>query len=119
MRMNNRVLRNLSNTQVEALKRTASQLRTEVIQANVIPYDEGFLQNVFTEVDNANAKRGKVSIIHNTDYAARLYFNPQYNFDTTTNANARGLWWEDWLTGSKKKRPMNLFKMFYRNLTGV
>lgn len=103
----------------KAVGMTAEQLRTEVIQANVMPFDEGTLQNVQTFVDTQALNRGEVTIVHDTPYAARLYFHPEYNFDKTLNANARGDWWEPWLTGNKKKRATELFRKFYDKLTGV
>lgn len=37
---------------------------------------------------------GEGKIIWDTPYARRLYYNPQYNFSTDRNPNARGLWFE-------------------------
>jgi len=109
----------LSAAAKKAVGMTAEQLRTELIQAQVMPFDEGTLQNVQTFVDMQALKKGQVQIIHDTPYAARLYFNPQFNFSTDTNANAQGEWWEPWLTGDKRKRPSELFQKFYQKLTGV
>lgn len=117
--VNKAKVRALSAMSKKAVGMTAEQLRTEVIQERVIPFDEGILQNVQTFVDMQAIAKGEVQIVHDTPYAARLYFNPQFNFDQTINANARGEWWEPWLTGQKKKRPHELFKEFYRRLTGV
>lgn len=112
-------VRALSAASKQATAMTAEQLRTEVIQANVIPFDEGTLQNVQTFVDTGALSRGEVKIVHDTPYAARLYYHPEFNFSTDINANARGEWWEQWLTGSKKNRASELFRKFYKNLTGV
>ena len=119
MKMDKRVLGKLAEAQIIALKKTTAQLRTEIIQSGFIPFDEGTLQNISTDVDYRDIRKGKASVVHNMIYATRLYFNPQYNFDTTTNSRARGLWWDDWLTGSKKNRPINLYKQFYKRSSGV
>lgn len=37
---------------------------------------------------------GKGSIVWDTPYARRLYYNPQYNFSKDSNPNAQGLWFE-------------------------
>lgn len=118
MVMNQRALKALSEAQVKAAKQTAGQLRTQLIQSAKMPFDVGTLQNVATEVDDRKARQGLVSIVHDTPYATRLYYNPQYNFQRTNNTNAGGLWWDDWLIGSKKKVPMQLFKEFYRRNAG-
>lgn len=53
-----------------------------------IPKDTGAL-----ETSGAISSTGK-QVIWNTPYARRLYWNPQYNFSTDVNPNARGLWFE-------------------------
>lgn len=111
-------IKKISDAQVKAVQMTAEQLLHEVVSEAVIPFDTGNLQNVSTYVETKEAKKGIISIVHDTIYAARLYFHPEYNFDKTTNVNARGEWWQDWLEGSKKGRPQKLFKEFYRRITG-
>lgn len=41
-----------------------------------------------------HSKLGKGKITWKTPYAARLYYNPQYNFSKDMNPNAQGLWFE-------------------------
>ncbi|MCX7924132.1 MAG: hypothetical protein N3B21_19310 [Clostridia bacterium] len=118
VKMNGAKLRQLSKDQIKAAKMTGEQMLHEIVTEAVIPFDTGQLQNVQTYVDDSKAKGGTISIVHDTPYAARLYFHPEYNFDTTVNANARGEWWDEWLNGSKKSRPRKLFKQFMRKLTG-
>jgi len=115
IKMDKAVLRKLSAAQRKAALRTAEQMRHEIITEARMPFDEGTLQNVQTSTE---VRHNGVRINHDTPYATRLYFNPQYNFDTTINANAGGLWWEDYLTGSKKKRPEKLFAHYYRKVKG-
>lgn len=116
--MDHKKVKKLSDTQLKAVAMTAEQMLHEVITDAVIPFDEGTLQNVQTYVDRSELKNGNVSIVHDTPYARRLYYNPQYDFDTTINANARGEWWGDWLEGGKQSRPQYLFRQFYRYLNG-
>lgn len=108
----------LLNAQKKAAAMTAEQMRTEVITEQSIPFDTGFLQNTQTYVELSKSSLGLIKIIHDTPYALRLYYHPEYNFQTTFNMNAGGLWWDDWLTGSKKKRPRELFKQFYKKESG-
>lgn len=117
--MNKGRVKALTSYTRKAVGMTAEQLRTEVIMANVIPLDEGTLQNVQTFIDTKALDKGEVQIVHDTPYAARLYHHPEYDFDQSLNAHARGEWWEPWLTGNKKKRASELFRKFYDMLTGV
>jgi hypothetical protein len=41
-----------------------------------------------------HSKIGQGKIMWKTPYAARLYYNPQYNFAKDKNPNAQGLWFE-------------------------
>lgn len=45
-----------------------------------------------TSVNEVNTKQGK--IIWDTDYARRLYYNPQFNFSKDMNPHARGRWFD-------------------------
>jgi hypothetical protein len=97
---------------------TAQQMLNETRNDAVIPFDTGILQNESTYVDDSQATKGHVSIVSDTPYARRLYFHPEYNFNTSKNANAGGEWWSEFLEGAKKSRPMKLFKEFYRRCGG-
>jgi len=116
--MNQQALKNLSEFQVKAARMTAEQMLHEIVSDQVIPFDTGNLQNVATYVETKDAKKGKLAIVHETPYATKVYFHPEYNFQKTFNKNARGLWWEEWLSGAKKSRPAELFKRFYQRLSG-
>lgn len=116
--MNNRALRTITQAQIIACKKTAMKMLAEKIDAQEIPMDQGTLQNVYTDVDDSAANRGTVKISTKGPYAARLYYNPQYNFNQQFNTNAKGEWWEDFITGSKKERPQQLYAYFYRQSAG-
>lgn len=117
-KLNGAKVRELSQTQIKAAAQTAEQMLHEIVTDAVIPFDTGQLQNVQTYVDTKASKEGLVKIVHDTPYANRLYYHPEYNFDKTINMNARGEWWEEWLVGVKKSRPAKLFKHFYNKLMG-
>lgn len=108
----------LRNAQIRAIGRTAEQMLAEIVTEEKIPLDTGALQNVGTFVDTTTLAKGEIKIVHDTPYAAKLYFHPEYNFDTTLNRNAQGLWWDAWINGSKNKRAVKIYKMFYKMLTG-
>ena len=111
-------LKALKDSQIIAIKKTAMKMLAEKVDDQQIPMDEGTLQNVLTDVDDSAARRGEVQIVSQGPYAARLYYNPQYNFNHQFNVNARGEWWEDFLTGSKKDRPAELYAYFLKESGG-
>lgn len=112
-------IKNLSEATVKALEMTAEALHTEVVQAQVIPFDKGTLQNESTFVDYSNSKKGKVTLVSSTPYARRLYYHPEYNFNTSENKNAKGKWYEDWIDGKKKDFCKDTFKKFYKQEGGL
>lgn len=116
--MNNQALNQIKQAQIIACKKTAMKMLAEKVDAQEIPMDEGTLQNVYTDVDDSAARNGLVQITTQGPYAARLYYNPQYNFNQQFNTNAKGEWWEDFLTGDKKDRPQQLYAYFYRQAAG-
>lgn len=117
VKMNFPRIRQLEQAQVTALEHTAEELRTDVKQAQVMPFKTGTLQGEGTFVDYSESRQGKVSIISNTLYARRLYFHPEYHFQTKENPNARGKWYTDWLPGGKKSDfAINTYKRIYKGL---
>lgn len=117
VKMNFPRIRQLEQAQITALEQTAEALHTEVVQAQVMPFDTGTLQNEGTFVDYSESRQGKVSIISNTPYARRLYFHPEYHFQTKENPNARGKWYSDWLPGGKKSDfAIDTYKRIYKGL---
>lgn len=113
-------IKQLTGAQVTALEQTAEALHTEVVQAQVIPFDTGNLQNESMFVNYSESAKGIAALVHTTPYARRLYFHPEYDFHTDENPNARGEWYEDWLPGGKyEKFASDAFKEFYRRAGGL
>ena len=120
VKLNMPKIRQLTQAQVTALEQTAEALHTEVVQAQVFPFDTGKLQNESTFVDYSESGKGKVSIVSSTPYARRLYFHPEYHFRKGENPNARGKWYTDWLPGgSQADFAIRAYKEIYRRLTGI
>lgn len=110
----------LSQAAVTALEMTGEALHTEVVQAQVMPFDKGNLQNESSFVDYKDSKQGKVALISSTPYARRLYYHPEFNFQTDENPNAKGNWYEDWLPGgSKANFAPKAFKQNYKRVGGM
>ena len=113
-------IRQLSQTAVKALEMTADALHGEVKDAEVIPMETGNLSGESFFCDYSQANAGKVTLVHSTPYARRLYYHPEYHFQTTYHANARGEWFEDWLPGgSKADFAPNAYRQFFKKLGGV
>ena len=113
-------IRQLTEAAVMALEKTAEALHTEVLQAQVMPFDTGNLQNESTFVDYSQSEEGKVTIFSATPYARRLYYHPEFQFQKHENPNAGGMWYKDWLEGGKNEKfAIDAFKKFYKQIGGV
>ena len=119
IKLNLAKIKGLTAAQTTALEQTAEALHTEVVQSEIMPRDTGNLQNESTFVDYSHAKRGKVSIVSSTPYARRLYFHPEYHFQTFENAFASGKWYEPWIDGVSADFCRDAFKKIYKRLTKV
>lgn len=120
IKMNWGKIRELTDAAVTALEQTGEYLHTEVMQAQVMPFDQGNLQNESTFVDTSESKTGKVTLVSSTPYARRLYFHPEYHFQKEENPYAGGEWYKDWLPGGKKENTCKKeFKQIYKKITGV
>ena len=124
VRLNLPKLHGLKKAQIEALSQTADWLMGEVREEQVIPRDKGTLQGDAMFVDDSNAHKGKVTIVHNTPYARRLYFHPEYHFSKEENPTAKGKWLEDWAAppdgnGKKAKSIRNAYAEIYRRINGL
>ena len=119
VKLNMPAIRKLDRAAYQAMVLTAEAVKTDLIQSQTMPFDTGSLQNENTFVKPHPLLR-KVDIVSQTPYARRLYFHPEYHFQTEENPNARGEWYEDWLPGGKKAAfCRQAFKQIYRRLTGV
>ena len=110
----------LKTAMAKSLAQTADEMLSRERNAALMPMNTGAMQNEDTYVDDSEAAAGRVSIVTDAPQGRRLYFNPQYNFRHDHNANARGEWWETWISGSRKKEPAQIFGEFLRsNGSGV
>lgn len=92
-------LKELDEAAKRALEQTAEAVHTEVVQAQVIPFAEGHLQNDSTFVDSSDLANGHVDLASSTPYARRLYYHPEYRFSKENNVNAGAGWFDDWAEG--------------------
>lgn len=108
--LNYAALNSLKSTINQNLLKTAEELRSRAIDAQVIPFASGTMQNSDTQVDSSNMDKDEVDIVTDAVQARRLYYNPQYNFRHDGNANAQGEWWEPWISGSRKDEARQIFE---------
>ena len=109
-----------------ALEQTAEALHGDIYNSGVIPRMDGKLQGEGFFVDYSGVPEGIARLIHNTAYARRLYYHPEYHFhrDVWTdskgrshhgNPNSKGKWFEDWQPGgSKSEFAVNAFAEYMR-----
>lgn len=115
--LDNSVIRKLNNNAITALEMTAEAIHTDVVQAEVMPFDVGVLQQDNTFVDISNSRNGEVRIVSSTPYARRLYFHPEYNYQTEENTFAGGEWFKWWLPdGIYNNDIKKHFRRIYKRL---
>lgn len=120
VKMNMPRIKQLTQASVKALEMTAEALHTEVVQAQVMPFDGGHLQEDSSFVDYSDSGNGKVTLVSNTPYARRLYYHPEYDFQTDENPYAGGEWFKPWLSGGTNEDfAKNAFKKIYKKVGGV
>ena len=101
--LNPKAISKLSDALLRTADKTMEALKTEVVNAEVIPFNRGAMQNTSTFVDAwQNGNEIHSSLVTSSPQARRLYFNPQYNFQRGKNHNAKGEWLEDWIDGGEK-----------------
>ena len=113
-------IRQLTEAAITALEMTAEALHTEVIQAQIMPFDTGHLEEDATFVDYSQSDRGKVTIVNATPYARRLYYHPEFHFQKDENPFAGGEWYKPWLVGGLYEDfAQKAFKKFYKKVGDV
>jgi hypothetical protein len=97
----------------KALIATGHEVQDQVVEAQVMPFDIGTLQNESTFVDTSQSQYGQVSLVSSEPYARRLYFHPEYHFQTENNPHAKGKWLEDWAEEGKYAKDVKQAYAFF------
>lgn len=108
----------LDKIALAALEMTAEAVHTEVVNAGVMPFDTGNMQNAQTYVDTTDLPNGHVSLVTGSPQARRLYFHPEYNFQTVNNAHAGGLWYSAWIDGPYSDFSQKTFSALMAQMGG-
>lgn len=103
-----------------AAAKAIEALKTDVIAAQVMPFDTGDMQNnqTFT-VSEADSGNITARLVTGAPQARRLYYHPEYNFQTVNNPNAGGEWLEPWLEGDHKDFAQDTFTELYKKEAGL
>lgn len=118
--INQKILKQLKQNAIIALEQTGDYVLDEVVNAQVMPFDTGTMQNESTFVDKSKSSSGTVSIVTSTPYGRRLYFHPEYNFKTENNPHAKGKWLEDWSENGKyAKEVKETYALLYKQIGGL
>lgn len=104
----------VNNLATESLVETADSLKTDLKKSKTVPFDTGNLQNRSMFIDDSKKNIGIVTISHDTPYARRMYFHPEYNFRKDKNPNAGGEWFEPYINGNKKNYASKAFAKIMR-----
>lgn len=87
-----------------------------------VPYDTGKLEKSIKLKTRKN-NRGQVifTIEFETPYARRLYYHPEYHFQTKHNKNAQAYWLEEYRghRGKGQDKIKNLFIKHYKKNGGL
>lgn len=103
-----------------AAAKTIEALKTDVIAAQVMPFDTGDMQNNQTFTVTEEDGDGVTSrLVTGAPQARRLYYHPEYNFQTVHNPNAGGEWLEPWLEGDRKEFLQDTFTELYKKEAGL
>lgn len=102
-------VRRVEQAVATALEQTAQAVLEDVEKEQVMPKDTGTLSEASTFLYDAESRTGVVAIVSDTPYARRLYYHPEYNFQTSKNKNAGGKWFQPWIDGDKKEFAAKAF----------
>lgn len=116
VKINHTKVKEVENKVENALLLTGEALHTEVVQAQVMPFDTGNMQNESTSVQKVNDKKVQLKTV--TPYAKRLYYHPEYDFSKASNPNAQGRWLDRWINGSEKNWCQKTFAKILKRLMG-
>ncbi len=129
IKLNQKKINDIENALKEAALEAMEAVHTDLVSSQTMPFDNGYMQNGGTYTNgitvNGNtvcdfSTENEVHIVLTNDapQARRLYYHPEYNFQTGKNANAGAYWLEPYLTGNKKDFvKVNFIEALKRRMT--
>ena len=110
----------LAKAMNRAAVKAVDALKTEVVSAQVMPFDTGDMQGTQTFVDaRQEGETSTASLVTGAPQARRLYFHPEYNFQRVNNANAGGEWLDPWIHGEKANFVVEAFAKLLKKEAGL
>ncbi len=92
-----------------ALLDTAESIKTDLVQSQTVPRDQGHLEDDMF-VDDKRVLKGVAKIVNPAIYSRKVYFDPEIHIKQEKNPNAKQHWFDDYLIGNKKDLPIKYFK---------
>ena len=118
VKLNPKGLNKLDKNTRTAFVQAVYATKTDIVNAQVIPFDEGTMQNEQTGVDESDSHKGQAKIFTSGVQSRKLYFHPEYDYQKVNNPNARGEWFKPWIDGKKKDFTKKAFAIRLKKLNG-
>lgn len=129
IKLNQQKIHSIENALKESALEAMGEVHRDLDSSHTMPFDNGYMQNGGTYTNgitvNGNtvcdfSTENEVHVVLTNDapQAHRLYYHPEYNFQTGKNANAGAYWLETYLTGNKKDFvKVNFMEALKRRIT--
>lgn len=119
VKINRDAIAQLNKAKERALELTAEAMLSDIVSREVVPKDTGELERSrFVEDGHIDAKL-IASIVFDTPYARRWYFNlDEATFQHTKNADARDHWMDYYLDGEGKQWVQDTYAKFLKQESG-
>ena len=119
VKINRDAIAQLNKAKERALELTAEAMLSDIVSREVVPKDTCELERSgFVEDGHIDAKL-IASIVFDTPYARRWYFNlDEATFQHTKNADARDHWMDYYLDGEGKQWVQDTYAKFLKQESG-
>lgn len=119
IKLNYDVIDQLDKAKKRALYLTADAIKSDIISRAVVPKDTDELENSgFVDESRIDVEL-IASIVYDTPYARRWYFNADgATFQKTKNANAQDHWMDYYLDGNGKSWVIEQYNEFFKQESG-
>lgn len=98
------VLNGIHEKAAQAALETMEAVRTDLVSSQTIPYDVGTMQGSLHADQFEAGTEIHTALQTDGPQARRLYFHPEYNFQTGNNPNAGAAWYAPYEAGGAKEQ---------------
>lgn len=125
IKLNQQKIRDIENVVKESAVEAIESVHVDLVESETMPFDTGDMQNnqTFVAVEGDDTINEKdiylVSIVTGSPQARRLYYHPEYNFQTGKNTNAGAYWLDPYINGNKKDLVKVKFMEAFKRRIGV